>query len=140
MKKLSPKLISVVVITILSFMFLSGCGAPKLSGDFKEAEVKKAAENVINMISTDNSAGLKDICTVQMKNALTDDVLKQIFAAIDEGGPYEKIEAISIAGQTDKNSKEEFAVAVVKAKYQIKTFTYTISFTKQMKLAGLYYK
>ena len=37
---------------------------------------------------------------------------------------------------TDKNSKEELAVVIARAKYEIKTFTFTITFTKQMKLAG----
>ena len=47
---------------------------------------------------------------------------------------------MSIAGNTDKSSQEEFAVVVLKAKYEIRNFVYTLSFTKQMKLAGLYYK
>ena len=41
---------------------------------------------------------------------------------------------------TDKNIKEELAVVIARAKYEIKTFTFTITFTKQMKLAGLYFK
>jgi len=56
------------------------------------------------------------------------------------GGTFEEVSNISVAGSTDKTSGEEFAVAVVKAKYEIRSFTYTISFTKEMKLAGLYYK
>ena len=31
---------------------------------------------------------------------------------------------------TDKNSKEELAVVIARAKYEIKTFTFTITFYK----------
>jgi len=75
-----------------------------------------------------------------MREALTDDVLTLIYEAISEGGQFEKVEDMSVAGTTDSSSGEEFAVVVAKAKYEIKTFTFTISFTKQMKLAGLYYR
>lgn len=75
-----------------------------------------------------------------MKEALTDDVMKQIYDAIGEGGTFVEIKEVSVAGAKDKASEEEFAVVVASAKYEIKTFVFTITFTKQMKLAGLYYK
>jgi len=119
---------------------MNGCDSRKLSGDFDEDEVKKAAENVIALINNQDSDGLKEICTVQMKGVLTDDTMKKVFESISEGGNFVKVEGMSVAGITDKASEEEFAVVVAKAKYEIKTFTFTISFTKQMKLAGLYYR
>lgn len=75
-----------------------------------------------------------------MRDVLTDDVMKQIYEAIGEGGAFEQVSDMSVAGSTNQSSGEEYAVVIVKAKYKIRTFTYTISFTKQMKLAGLYYK
>jgi len=128
------------LMALMCFTMLSACSSRKLSGDFDEDEVKKAAENVITLINNQDSDGLKEICNVQMKEALTDDVLNKVFESISEGGKFEKIEDMSIAGMTDKASEEEFAVVVAKAKYEIKTFTFTITFTKQMKLAGLYYR
>jgi cystathionine beta-lyase family protein involved in aluminum resistance len=53
---------------------------------------------------------------------------------------YDAIEEKSIGGTTNKDSKEEFAVVVMQAKYELKNITYTLSFTKQMKLAGLFLK
>jgi len=129
-----------VLAAAVCLVLLTGCGSTKLSEDYKEDEVKSAAENVITLVNNQDSEGLKAICTVQMRDALTDDVMKQIYEAIGEGGTFEEVSNISVAGSTDKTSGEEFAVAVVKAKYEIRSFTYTISFTKEMKLAGLYYK
>lgn len=129
-----------VLILVICAVLLAGCGGKQLSSDFNEAEVKQAAENVISLVNKQDSAGLREICTVQMREALTDDVLKQVYASIAEGGQFVKVEDISIAGSTDRSSNEEFAVVVAKANYELKSFTYTISFTKQMKLAGLYFK
>ncbi|HHV98635.1 MAG TPA: DUF3887 domain-containing protein [Clostridiaceae bacterium] len=141
MKKSRIKALSCLVLAALIFLtVLNGCSSRKLSSDFSEDEVRKAAENVINLINNQDADGLKEICTVRMKEALTDDVLSKVFESIGEGGKFEKIEDMSVGGHTDKESEEEFAVVVAKARYEIKTFTFTISFTKQMKLAGLYYR
>ncbi|MFY9174372.1 MAG: DUF3887 domain-containing protein [Peptococcia bacterium] len=129
-----------VFVAMLCVALLTSCGSQKLSEDFNEDEVRSAAENVIALINNQDSEGLKEICTVQMKQALTDDVLEQIFEAIAEGGEFQEVTEMSLGGTKDKASEEEFAVVIAKAKYEIKTFTYTISFTKQMKLAGLYYR
>jgi hypothetical protein len=120
-------------------VLLCGC-VPALSADFNEDEVKNAAANVIALINSQDSEGLKAICNVQMRQALTDDLLAQIYEAIGEGGQFNNIKDISVSGSKDKSSGEEYALVVAKAEYEIKTFIYTITFTKQMKLAGLYYK
>jgi len=141
MKKPGCKILSISALAaVLCFALMAGCVGQQLSGDFNEAEVRKAAENVITLINDQDSEGLRDLCTVRLRDALTDDVLKKMFEAIGEGGQFEKIEDMSVAGTTDSSSGEEFAVVVARAKYEIKTFTYTITFTKQMKLAGLYYR
>lgn len=141
MKKSRFKSLSYVACAVLMCVaLLNGCSGQKLSSDFNEDEVKKAAENVILLINSQDSEAFKELCTVKVKDALTDDVLKQIYEAISEGGTFVKVEEMSVAGSTDKASEEEFAVVVAKAKYEIKTFIFTISFTKQMKIAGLYYK
>lgn len=141
MKKSGCKIAGISALAaVMCFVLLTGCIGQELSGDFNEEEVRKAAENVIILINDQDSEGIRELCTVRMREALTDDVLDQIYEAIGEGGQFENIEDMSVAGTTDSQSGEEFAVVVARAKYEIKTFTFTISFTKQMKLAGLYYR
>jgi len=141
MKKSGCKIVGISALAaVMCFALLAGCIGQELSGDFNEEEVRKAAENVITLINDRDSEGIRELCTVRMREALTDDVLDQIYEAIGEGGQFENIEDMSVAGTTDSQSGEEFAVVVARAKYEIKTFTFTISFTKQMKLAGLYYR
>jgi len=141
MKKSGCKIPGVSALAVvLCFALLTGCVGQELSGDFNEEEVRKAAENVIMLINNQDSEGLRELSTVQMRAALTDDVLEQIYEAMSEGGQFENVEDMSVAGTTDTSSGEEFAVVVARAQYEIKTFTFTISFTRQMKLAGLYYR
>lgn len=138
--KNSNKKLSIMLCLIFCFTLLTACGNSKLSDDFDEDEVKDSAEDIVLYINNQDSESILEICTVEMKKALTDDTLEEIYEAIDEGGKFMEIEDMSVGGQKDKNSEEEFAVTVAKAKYEHKNFIYTISFTKQMKLAGLYYK
>ncbi len=141
MKKSALRSLGIIVCAILMCsVLLSGCGGQKLSNDFNEDDVKQAAENIITLVNSQDTKALKELCTVKMKEALTDDVMKQIYDAIGEGGTFVEIKEVSVAGAKDKASEEEFAVVVASAKYEIKTFVFTITFTKQMKLAGLYYK
>ncbi|MDD3678582.1 MAG: DUF3887 domain-containing protein [Dehalococcoidales bacterium] len=140
MKKSGFKLLGILAgAVMMCCALLAGC-TPPLSSDFNEEDVKSAAENVITLINSQDSEGLKAICNVQMRQALTDDLLDQIYEAIGEGGQFKSIKDISVSGAKDKSSGEEFAMVVAKAEYEIRTFIFTITFTKQMKLAGLYYK
>lgn len=127
-------------VILMCSALLSGCGGQKLSSDFNEDDVRQAAENVITLLNNQETETFSELCTVKMKEALTDDVMKQIYEAIGEGGAFVEIEDMSVAGAKDKASEEEFAVVVARAKYEIKTFVFTITFTKQMKLTGLYYR
>jgi len=141
MKKSSIKSLTIILlVTILSVISLTACSAPELSADFNEGEVKTAAENVVTLLNAQDSEGLRALFTEQMNTAITDDVFVQIYAAIEEGGKFEAIESVNVAGSADKSTGEKFATSTVNAKYENKSFVYTISFNKQMQLAGLYYK
>lgn len=141
MKKTNKKFMSLItLVVILSTTILTACSAPGLSSAFDEATVKKAAENVVTLLNNQDTEGLRAIFTSQMDAAITDEVFGQIFSALAEGGKFLEIEDMAVYGSTDKSSGEEFAVATVRAVYDMKTFTYTISFDKDMQLAGLYYK
>jgi predicted methyltransferase len=132
--------VTLAFTTILSAILLTACSAPALSVDFNENEVKLLSQDVVSLLNAQDSKGLRAIFTEQMNTAITDDVFVQIYAAIEGGGKFEVIDNITVVGSTDKSTGEEFATAVVTAKYENQTFTYTITFNKQMQLAGLYYR
>jgi len=141
MKKANAKTLTIFLLsTILSMLLLTACSAPALSADFNEEDVKRLAQDVVSLLNAQDSEGLRFLFTEQMNTAITGDVFVQIYAAIEGGGKFDSIENITVIGSTDKSTGEEFATAVVTAKYENQTFTYTISFNKQMQLAGLYYR
>ncbi len=141
MNKLKFKSIGILTLTtLLCCVFLTGCFNQIISSDFDKTKVEKAAKNVITLINNKDSDGIFKLCTVKMKRELTQELLSQIYDAISEGGKFEKVESMILEGTTDSSSNEEFAVVIADAKYEIRSFTYTISFSKQMKLAGLYYR
>ena len=129
-----------IVIAVLCLAFLTGCGGPELSDEFDQAEVESSAKEVIQMVNDKDSEGLRKMSIPVMQEGLTDATLEQVYAVIDEGGPFKGVTDIRVAGQTDKESKTKYAVAVAKAEYESKTLTFTISFTTDMELAGLYFK
>jgi len=141
MKKSNIKTLTILLLsTILSVLLLTACSAPALSADFNEEDVKLSAQDVVSLLNAQDSEGLRSLFTEQMNTAITDDVFVQIYAAIEGGGKFEAIDNVTVVGSSDKSTGEEFATAVVNAKYENQTFTYTITFNKQMQLAGLYYK
>ncbi len=130
----------IAMIAIFSMLILTACSTPPLSPDFDEEQVKLVTEDVISLLNTQDKVGLRAIFSEQMGTAITDEVFTQIFATLSEGGAFEKIESMTVIGSTDQSTGEEFATVITQAKYASKTFTYTISFNKQMQVAGLYYK
>lgn len=134
------KQVALGLILVLCLAVLTACGGQKLPDDFNETALRSSVEEVIHIIADKESAKLREMSNVRMKEALTDDVLNKIYEAIGEGGSFQEITDISIAGSKDKETEEEYAVVVAKAKYEYRSFTYTMTFTKQMKLAGLFYK
>ena len=129
-------------VLVLCLALLTACsgGQKKLSDDFDQDKVQEATAKVIDAVNAKDGDALRELSDDKMKSALTDDALAAVYKAIGEGGAFQEIKEINIAGASDKDTKEDYAVAVARAQYEKKAFIYTISFTKDMKLAGLYYK
>lgn len=133
-----------VISFILLFSVLTaGCsGTKKLSSDFDEAEVKTAAERVISKVNDGAYAELiEEEFGAKLKVALTEEaLLEQVAPIVEELGTFESIDKSVVAGNKDKDTDEEYAVAIVVAKYSGGKAQYTLSFNKQMKLEGFFIK
>lgn len=128
----------IMVLTLVLGLLLGACSSTRLSKDFNQAAVEARAKEIIALLHARDTEGLREQCTVVMRDALTDEVMSKVYETLDEGGAFEKIESLKVSGAKDKDSGEEFAVIHIRAKYEIRSFTYTISLTKQDKVAGLY--
>ena len=128
-----------ICIMILAVM-LTGCaGKQKLSDKFDEAEVKAAAEEVIEILNEGDIDTLVDQKwnSVMKSMAGKEMMTEQVLPIVEELGAFEE-EAVT--GSRDKDTEQEFAVAVVKVKYEKRKAQFTISFDEDMKVGGFYIK
>lgn len=128
----------IMVLTLVLSLLLGACTSTRLADDFDQTAVEARAEEIITLLNARDTEALREQCTVLMRDALTDDVMAKVYKTLDESGAFEKIESLKVSGSKDKDSGEEFAVISAKAKYEIRSFSFTISLTKQDKVAGLY--
>jgi len=122
---------------------ITGCSrSQELPDDFDENEVKKAAEEVIDLVNAGEYEKLtEEKWNAQLKTALpAEKMSEEMQPVIEELGAFESIENEAVAGGEDKDTEQEFAVVVVKAKYEERKVQFTISFDKNMKTAGFFIK
>lgn len=124
---------------ILILILLTSCSAP-LSEDFDEKIIEDNVHLIIDHLNNKATDKLFELSTVTLKNELTEETMAQVYELLKEGGKFEEITSISNGSTVDKNTKEEFAVSIIKTQYELKEFSYTMTFTKQYKLAGLFIK
>lgn len=138
-KKMSKMMVCVCVLIGLLF----GCaGSQRLSDNFDEAEVKAAAESVIEILNSGEVELLVDEqWNAVMKGAADVEMLKsEIVPIVEELGEFEGFDKEAVTGSKDPDTEQEFAVAVIKAKYEKRKAQFTISFDEDMKVAGFFIK
>lgn len=135
--------LSVIVLTFaLAGCSSSGLKYEKLSSKFDEKNVKSAAENVVTLV---NSGDYQKISGTMlgddMKKGLSADAMKKsVSPVLTKAGNFDSISSDSVTGSVDTKTKQEFATAVVVAKYKNQSVQYTISFGTDMKIEGFYIK
>lgn len=127
---------------VLAAMLVGCAGGSRLSDKFDEEEVKKAAEEVIEALNNGEIDVLvEEKWSAIMKSALDEDGIKeQIVPVIEELGEFESFDQEAVTGGKDADTEQEFAVAVIKAKYEKRKAQFTISFDEDMKVAGFFIK
>ena len=122
---------------------LAGCGGnQKLSDKFDEGEVKEAAREVIEILNDKDVDTLVDekwnsmMKSMAGKEMMTD----QVLPIVEDLGAFEEFDKEAVTGSKDKDTEQEFAVAVVKVKYEKRKAQFTISFDEDMKVGGFYIK
>ena len=140
MKKSS--LLSAVVLC-LSCILLAACSNKSSDKNFSISDGEKekyieTAQNTITLFNEQKSDEIREISDEILKNALTDDKLSEIYEHLKTCGEFEKFLESNMTG-VEQNG-QTFIVVVQQAKYKENTLTYTISFDKDEKLAGIFYK
>ena len=127
----------------MAAVMLAGCaGSQKLSDKFDEEEVKEAAREVIEILNDKDVDTLVDekwnsmMKSMAGKEMMTD----QVLPVVEDPGAFEEFDKEAVTGSKDKDTEQEFAVAVVKVKYEKRKAQFTISFDEDMKVGGFYIK
>lgn len=139
MRKLKIKL-SFILVIILGITLLTACSEPELSEGFEREEIEAKGKEVIDIVNRGDGEALLEMSDDRMREALDEATMDEMFSTIEEAGEFKEIQDVQIAGNEDTETEEDFGVAVIKAKYQEESYVYTITFTKDKKLAGLFYK
>jgi hypothetical protein len=128
------KKLSKILAMILCVILLSGCGAPKLSDNYSEEKLKTASEEIIKNLDSEKYAEVRAVMDEKLKNALSEEKLKEVWGTFSKVGKYDSISKV-VFGE-----KDGFAVVVVAAKYEKGKIQFTLSYNKDMQLAGIYLK
>lgn len=137
MKKI--KIISVVLLIAAFISLLTACGnkASSVSED-QQQKYTALAEKVIDDLNKNKLDSILVISTDEMKNVLSKDKFAEVYKAIESNGAFKEFEKSEV--ETIEQDNCSFIVVIEKVKYEKKSLTYTISFDKDDKLAGLYFK
>lgn len=139
-RRMKTSLLLVLVLTLS--LTLAGCGGSKLAAGFDENTVKQAARSAIDKMNAKEYSKITDeMVRDDLKKALSADVLAGAAAQIiGDSGAFDSYANEVVAGSKSKTTNEDYAVAVMVAKYANKKVTYTISFDTSMKIVGFYMK
>ena len=133
----------IILLAVLLAWVLTACaGSRKLSDKFDEAEVKAAAEEVIEILNEGDVDTLVDeTWNTVMKSRVGKDVLTgEILPIVEELGAFEAFDKEAVTGNTDQDTDQEYAVAVIKVQYEKRKAQFTISFDEDMKVGGFFIK
>lgn len=124
---------------ILAAALLTGCASAQLAEGFDKDAVIEKAKQTVDVINTLDYAAMTALMRDDLEAQLSSDKLKENWdKKLTELGAFDKIDNVTVVGQ--KTQVADYAVAVVVAKYKNGNAIYTLSFDKDMELAGMYMK
>ena len=111
--------LSLALCLILSLALLAGCGAAPLPDGLTQESVTDAAAQTVAQLNDEDYDALFAGMTEEMTSAMT---------------------AEDLAAVWQPGGKDGYGVAVVQAKYENAAVTFTLSYTPEGKLGGLFFK
>lgn len=131
-------------VTLLLFIMLLWWFLPKItqlgsSGYFREEEVEHQTKDIIKKLDNNDYTALYEQMNPAMKRALTPEVMETVKTGIsDQWGAFQSYGRLYMSEVSQQGKL--YAVVQVTGVYENVSVTFTISFDKDMKLAGLYLK
>lgn len=135
MRKLS------LVLFLSLALILTACASKEDSISTEDLDkYGEIARNVIGYLNEGETEKIYEISTPDLKAALTDEVLMEVYSTIDGLGDFVEFGDSDGIYQVDKNTDEKYTVILQKAKYGEKELLFTVNFNSEGQLAGIFYK
>lgn len=128
---------------ILLLVFSTGCmnQSTKLADGFDEDELKKASVKVVDQINKNDYDTFLEYAGDQLAESISKDKFEnEVVAYVNSKGAFQSYGKQAVIGQKYDKTGEDCGVVVMASEYENGTIQYTISFTKDMKLNGLWLK
>ena len=126
--------LSLALCLILSLALLAGCGAAPLPDGLTQESVTDAAAQTVAQLNDEDYDALFAGMTEEMTSAMTAEDLAAVWQPVLEAGGCAPNTNTTVGG------KDGYGVAVVQAKYENAAVTFTLSYTPEGKLGGLFFK
>lgn len=124
---------TMMVVLMLMVLSLAACGGTKVD-DATTEKYRAAAEQVVSLLNAGDYATLHEMFGAQMKEGLPVEQMDELTPLIEEAGTFEKVDKFSV------EEKDGYYVTVLVAKYSEKKRIYTISFSEDEEVVGLFIK
>lgn len=135
MRKLS------LVLFLSLALILTACASKEDSISTEDLDkYGEISRNVIGYLNEGETEKIYEISTADLKAALTDEVLIEVYSTIDGLGDFVDFGDSDGIYQVDKNTDEKYTVILQKAKYEEKELLFTVNFNSEGQLAGIFYK
>lgn len=131
----------IMAAMVLLMIGLVGCTSIKLPEGMDEDAVKEQARKVIDCINTGDLETLSQLpMGEEMRASLAPESMEAVLAQyVGNRGTFVEYDAMTAVGTTDKDGTE-YAVVVTVAKYENQKVTYTITFNRDLEIAGFFLK
>lgn len=130
------------LLSLSAAITLAACGSSgKLDGGFLKEDVIARGKDVVLLLNASDYASVENMVREDVKSVLSAQVLETALDGyIKNAGAFSEFIGQAATSQKDTSSGQYYAVAVLVAKYANASYTFTISFDKDMKIVGLYMK
>lgn len=137
------KLRSVKWLLLLLFFTVLwiACGSNKNASNLSESQkehYREMTQHTINLFHEKKSAEIRQSSTEELKKALTKEKYQEIYSQLETNGSFETFLDYEVSKVQE--NKQDFIVVAQRVKYSKNTLIYTISFDKDERLAGIFYR
>lgn len=124
---------------LLLALLLSGCSkGGELPECFDAEEVKAAAKQAVSYVHSEDYEAFRDMFAEEYQEDITEELFAKIIEDVGKSGEFKEFGNIAVFGQTDKETGENYAGAILIAEYENGRMEYRIGFMEGMKLIQFY--